>query len=80
MYNGFKNYQIWNISLWFNNDYDIYQTIMNYLGQGFTKKELTELIVDKDLLGSDRTKDGVKYTKLNVFKALKEFDYESLKG
>ena len=53
---------------------------MNYLGQGFTKKELTELIVDKDLLGSDRTKDGVKYTKLNVFKALKEFDYESLKG
>jgi len=80
MYNGFENYKVWNISLWFNNDYGIYSTIMSVLEKGVSKKTLTEFIVDYNLLGTDKTPDGVKYTKLNVFKALKEFDYEELKG
>jgi len=79
-YNGHKNYNAWNISLWINNDeglYDLVKYCFNLAriraadaGRAFTKAEAVNTLMDY-LPGS--TPDGVKYTKTNLFYALRGF-------
>ncbi len=65
-----------NIELFFNNDIDLYTTITAYLDEGYTKKEVTELIVDFGVFGEYTPDKKTKYTKLEVFKALKDFNID----
>ena len=65
-----------NIELFFNNDIDLYTTITAYLDEGYTKKEVTELIVDFGIFGEYTPDKKTKYTKLEVFKALKDFNID----
>ena len=65
-----------NIELFFNNDEDLYTTITAYLDEGYTKKEVTELIVDFGIFGEYTPDKKTKYTKLEVFKALKYFNID----
>lgn len=67
-YNGHKNYAYWNVSLWLNNDENLYRQATGAI----------ELYSDKDaatryLLAvlPERTPDGVKYTFRNVRQVLK---------
>ena len=64
------------IELFFNNDEDLYTTITAYLDEGYTKKEVTELIVDFGIFGEYTPDKKTKYTKLEVFKALKDFNID----
>lgn len=65
-----------NIELFFNNDIDLYTTITAYLDEGYTKKAITELIVDFGIFGKYTPDKKTKYTKLEVFKALKYFNID----
>ncbi len=65
-----------NIELFFNNDIDLYTTITAYLDEGYTKKQVTELIVDFGIFGKYTPDKKTKYTKLEVFKALKYFNID----
>jgi hypothetical protein len=65
-----------NIELFFNHDEDLYTTITAYLDEGYTKKEVTELIVDFGIFGKYTPDKKTKYTKLEVFKALKYFNID----
>ena len=65
-----------NIELFFNNDENLYTTITAYLDEGYTKKEVTELIVDFGVFGEYTPDKKTKYTKLEVFKALKDFNID----
>lgn len=65
-----------NIELFFNNDEGLYTTITAYLDEGYTKKEVTELIVDFGIFGEYTPDKKTKYTKLEVFKALKYFNID----
>ena len=65
-----------NIELFFNNDEALYTTITAYLDEGYTKKEVTELIVDFGIFGEYTPDKKTKYTKLEVFKALKYFNID----
>ena len=65
-----------NIELFFNNDENLYTTITAYLDEGYTKKEVTELIVDFGIFGEYTPDKKTKYTKLEVFKALKDFNID----
>lgn len=65
-----------NIELFFNNDEGLYTTITAYLDEGYTKKEVTELIVDFGIFGEYTPDKKTKYTKLEVFKALKDFNID----
>ena len=53
-YNGYANYETWNVSLWIQNDESLYKaarTCTNY-------QELVSLLYD---CGSTKTPDGVKW-------------------
>ena len=51
-----------NIELFFNNDEGLYTTITAYLDEGYTKKEVTELIVDFGIFGEYTPDKKTKYT------------------
>ena len=67
-YNGHRSWNAWNVSLWLNNDYDIYKQIFIFLDKyGLTKT--TNLIYLK--LKGCKTPDGAIYNKLSIKLAIK---------
>ena len=53
-YNGWENYETWNVALWINNDEGLYHLAMevgNYV-------DFVEVLKD---CGTDSTPDGVRY-------------------
>ncbi len=66
-YNGWKNYETWNVSLWINNTYDLCKMREEYAFQSnATYKGFIELV---ELNGS--TSDGTKWLDENL-------DYDAL--
>ena len=53
-YNGWKNYETWNIALWLGNDESLYETACKYK----TYDALREALVEA---GVWRTADGIEY-------------------
>ena len=70
-YNGWENYETWNVALWLQNDqglYDLAMEVGNYV-------DFVEVLND---CGSDSTPDGVKFNdpKVNVIQLNSEvFDF-----
>ena len=56
-YNGWKNYQTWNVALWLGNDYPIYRVASGYSKYPSPYRSFRQEI--KDSTGYTRTKDGV---------------------
>jgi len=67
-YNGHKNYESWNVSLWIANDYGIYQTAVEY-AKSASNPTYRDFIGYAGLSGS--TPDGVSWTDPDL-------DYNSL--
>lgn len=70
-YNGHKNYNYWNVSLWLNNDEGIYRNVVEAIRSLKDKDRATRYLLEQL---PERTPDGVKYTFRNVREALKYFD------
>lgn len=68
-YNGHKNYNAWNVSLWLYNDESMYYLVQKCLKFSRNKDEAA-----KKLLGylPECTLDGVKFTYTNVRLALRD--------
>lgn len=66
-YNGHKNYNAWNVSLWINNDQGLYNMAKNYIedygNRDVAAKEMAEALFCD---GMSETPDGVKFTKTNI--------------
>jgi hypothetical protein len=59
-YNGWSNYETWNVSLWIQNDeglYDLARTVSDY-------QELIDVLYDE--YGVKETRDGVKFNSSKV--------------
>lgn len=58
-YNGWKNYETWNVSLWINNDYENYKQAQQVMKDNptITYKELMKIMV----LSDNETPDGVDW-------------------
>ena len=56
-YNGWKNYETWNVALWLGNDEGLYHLAREYRNAGY--KALAENLKE---FGSYETPDGVAWT------------------
>lgn len=54
-YNGWKNYETWNVNLWLANDENLYRLVVNY-GKEVTYREFAETYLN---YLSPKTPDGV---------------------
>lgn len=55
-YNGWTNYETWNVALWIGNDEGLYNEARRLRRRGYS--DLVELLYD---CGSKETPDGVKW-------------------
>jgi len=68
-YNGHRNWNSWNVSLWLNNDYDLYNQARSLLSVFTIETAATEML--KFYLPK-RTPDGAVYNRRNVEEFLQE--------
>ena len=64
MYNGHKNYNHWNVSLWINNDEGLYRFALRCIRYSMNRTEAVESFLER--VSSPCTPDGVPYTKTSV--------------
>lgn len=66
-YNGHKNWNHWNVSLWINNDQGLYESARYFLKHAKNRKEAA-----RDFLNSlpKETPDGAKYSLSSVRAAM----------
>ena len=70
-YNGHKNWNHWNVSLWIGNDEGLYRMVKGYIRRCRTLNEAAIAILeDLHELGITHTPDGAKYTKTSIRAAI----------
>ena len=62
-YNGWANYETWNVSLYIGNDEGLYHLAMDTAKNGGTYGDLVNTLYE---CGSTETPDGVKWDDVNI--------------
>jgi hypothetical protein len=65
-YNGHKNWNYWNVSLWINNDEGLYRLALSYAGQ-FPRDQAARLMLAEL---PDKTPDGAPYSVSSIRAAM----------
>ena len=60
-YNGWKNRQTWNVSLWINNDESLYRAAREFMQMKLPSRTYKEFIDVYIGLGNSRTPDNIKW-------------------
>lgn len=83
-YNGWANYETWNVALWISNDYELYSAACNFMAD-YDGNDPYNDFVDEVIFngasycvavgtGADKTPDGVEWEGSELdYDALKEF-------
>lgn len=70
-YQGHKNRNHWNVSLWINNDYSLYTLAKSFIANAGNKDQaaqsMMEYLRDAEMT---HTPDGVKYSKSSIRAAM----------
>ena len=71
-YNGHKNWNYWNVSLWINNDERLYYMARDYVKYYRNKQEAAKAMLARlqSNCGSVSTPDGARYTVSNIRAAM----------
>lgn len=71
-YNGWKNRQTWNVSLWISNDYGIYKAAVEFMKSYKGKAPYVSFIKNSHMNG-ERTPDNIGWISTRLdYKALNE--------
>ena len=68
-YNGHKNWNHWNVSLWINNDEGLYRLAQSCIRRSSNRTEAAKRFLDC-MDGIAATPDGAKYTVDSVRRAM----------
>lgn len=75
-YNGWKNRQTWNVSLWINNEESLYRAAVDFMKTYKGKKPYMSFI-RKNYMINERTPDNISYSGARLdYKALNEMMQE----
>ena len=71
-YNGWANYETWNVVLWIGNDWGLYQLALDVVRNGGTYVDLINAILLN--CGATKTRDNVAYNDAKIdWRAVNEF-------
>lgn len=71
-YNGHKNWNHWNVSLWINNDEGLYQIAKACIRRNYTKQAASEeFLRHVKGMGYNSTPDGAPYSKTTILAAMR---------
>lgn len=80
-FNGHRNWNHWNVSLWLSNDEVLYRLMTYYLhhtgrGRRYPDKKVAAIKLLEELkeLGSTKTPDGAPYTVSSILAAMRNHD------
>ena len=68
MYNGYKNWNQWNVSLWINNDHGLYRMAVSHVRRAKNKDIAAERIAEE--LQGVKTPDGAIFSKTAIRAAI----------
>ena len=68
-YNGYTSWNAWNVSLWINNDYDMYMTARDTVQRLGYVRGLKQLVI---MWGGQRTPDGATINRTGIKQAIEE--------
>jgi hypothetical protein len=72
-YNGHKNWNHWNVSLWINNDEGLYRFALDMIKENGTKEKAAEAMLDfLQSNGWSKTPDGAPYSVTTIKAAMRE--------
>lgn len=70
-YNGYKNWQQWNVSLWINNNEGLYKLARHYARVSTSRADAAEgMLGQLNSEGIYETPDGAKYSKTSIRAAM----------
>lgn len=69
-FNGHKNWNHWNVSLWINNDEELYRMARRFARSMGRDKAAQALLDELAGIGITETPDGAKYNKTSIKAAM----------
>lgn len=70
-FNGYSSRNAWNVSLWINNDYDLYQMAQGLVTQ---KGHFKAAHILSKQLGGSKTPDGYEYNLTGIKQAIADME------
>ena len=72
-YNGHKNWNHWNVSLWINNDYNLYEQARWLVSHCLNRQEAAKAMLQwLSNMGEKKTPDGAPYSVSSIRAAMLE--------